>query len=211
MVTQTMTTQTLTSQTLTTSVPTATVTTPISSELSVAQFSHCFDIFSQKGYAATTLDDIAAGLGVGTAVLMHRYPTKQSLFGAMITGMTEHDLQGFRAYVSQGETQRQRLERTLEYIHQAGDYFYQQMKLFIGFYDQQQAGIEPPDSTLVGVSDDIDAALVELTSLPSEVREMLLSFMDGMNYARVYGAPLDQVQQCRLFTEMVFLYLEKKS
>lgn len=174
-----------------------------------ACFPQCFQIFARQGYAATTLEDLATGLNLPLSAIAMHYPTRQAFFIAMIESMTQQDLQGFRDYVSVGNTQRQRLERCLDYIHQAGDYFYEQMKLFIGFYDQQQAGLESADLTLVNVADAIDEVVQELTGLSSELVNIMLSFADGLNYARTYGVPIDKAHYSQVFIEMALLYLEQ--
>jgi AcrR family transcriptional regulator len=172
-----------------------------------AYFPQCFQIFAQQGYAATTLEDLATGLNLPLSAIATCYSTRQAFFVAMIESMTQQDLQSFRDYVLAGETQRQRLERCLDYIHQAGDYFYEQMKLFIGFYDQQQAGLESADVTLVNVADTIDQVVREVTGLPSELADIMLSFSDGLNYTRTYGVAIDKAHYSQVFIEMALLYL----
>ena len=40
-------------------------------------------IFGERGFAATTMDDIAAGAGVAKGAVYHHFPTKEALFEAV--------------------------------------------------------------------------------------------------------------------------------
>ena len=47
------------------------------------------DIFSQKGFAASTTKEIAAAAGVTEAIIFRHFPTKQDLYSAVVT--LKHD------------------------------------------------------------------------------------------------------------------------
>ena len=73
-------------------------------------------LFAQRGYAAVSLGDIAAAVGVSKAALYHHFPSKDELYTTMLCEL--FDLIGgyMRAIVSAPEPVHVRLQRLAEGI-----------------------------------------------------------------------------------------------
>ena len=68
-------------------------------------------LFAQRGYGATTIDDIGAAAGVSGPAIYWHYAGKQALLAAMLVDVSERLLQGGRTCVAQSTSDRQALGR----------------------------------------------------------------------------------------------------
>ena len=68
-------------------------------------------LFAQRGYGATTIDDIGAAAGVSGPAIYWHYAGKQALLAAMLVDVSERLLQGGRTCVAQSTSGRQALGR----------------------------------------------------------------------------------------------------
>lgn len=69
-------------------------------------------LLTERGYAAISMDDVAARVGISKPTLYHQFPTKQDLIAAMATHLLERML----ATVD-GETAASPLEWLLRFLH----------------------------------------------------------------------------------------------
>jgi AcrR family transcriptional regulator len=70
-------------------------------------------LFGERGYAATTLDEIAAAAGVTKPVLYRHFASKKALYIALLERHRE-DLPGFFARLPAGLSVEERMEAVLE-------------------------------------------------------------------------------------------------
>lgn len=71
--------------------------------------------FNQRGYHATSLDDIANSLGVTKAALYYYYPNKQKLLAACLERLMETSLKSLERAIAEGKNGREKIKLALEY------------------------------------------------------------------------------------------------
>jgi AcrR family transcriptional regulator len=71
-------------------------------------------LFAQRGYGATTIDDIGAAAGVSGPAIYWHYAGKQALLAAMLVDVSERLLHGGQACVAQSTSDQQALGRLVD-------------------------------------------------------------------------------------------------
>jgi len=72
------------------------------------------DLFSERGYLGTTVDDIAAGAGITKRTLYHHMKNKESILAEIHSAFIQVGLQRWEAVVSEGGTPTEVLSRLFE-------------------------------------------------------------------------------------------------
>lgn len=72
------------------------------------------DLFQERGYLGTTVDDIAARAGVTKRTLYHHMGNKESILAEIHSGFIEAGLQRWEAVVSEGGSPTEVLRRLFE-------------------------------------------------------------------------------------------------
>lgn len=67
-------------------------------------------VFAARGFAATTMDDVATAAGVTKPVLYQHFPSKRALFAEMLDDMGDQLLTELATATSRAETGRERVE-----------------------------------------------------------------------------------------------------
>lgn len=52
-----------------------------------------FDLFADRGYASLTMRELAQGIGVSTGTLYHYFATKEEVFDALMTHVTDAEIE----------------------------------------------------------------------------------------------------------------------
>ncbi len=60
------------------------------------------EVFAQAGYAATTVDDIAAGAGITKLIVYRHFDSKENLYRAVLEQVFERQVELFLANVAEG-------------------------------------------------------------------------------------------------------------
>jgi len=68
-------------------------------------------VFADRGFSATTMDDVAAAAGVTKPVLYQHFPSKRALFSEMLDDMGHELLTELATATSRAATGRERVER----------------------------------------------------------------------------------------------------
>jgi TetR/AcrR family transcriptional regulator len=71
--------------------------------------------FNRRGYHSTSLDDIAANLGVTKAALYYYFPNKQTLLAACFAHVMDAGFRSLKRARSEGNTGREKLHLALRY------------------------------------------------------------------------------------------------
>jgi TetR/AcrR family transcriptional regulator, cholesterol catabolism regulator len=72
------------------------------------------DLFSERGYLGTTVDDIAAGAGITKRTLYHHMANKESILAEIHSAFIQAGLQRWEAVVSEGGSPTEVLRRLIE-------------------------------------------------------------------------------------------------
>jgi AcrR family transcriptional regulator len=74
------------------------------------------EVLEEKGYYATSMDEIAARVGIAKGTIYGHFPGKEDLVIALLERNMRTSLQGIDAIIAQQTTSRGRLEALLRYI-----------------------------------------------------------------------------------------------
>jgi AcrR family transcriptional regulator len=74
-------------------------------------FAVALDLFAQRGYRATTMDDIAERAGVTKPLLYQHFSSKRALYLELVDSIAQELLTAIRAAVLRAEGPRQQVER----------------------------------------------------------------------------------------------------
>jgi AcrR family transcriptional regulator len=174
--------------------------------------SQCFDMFTEKGYAAITMREIAHGLGVSTGTLYHYFPSKEVLFEQLVEEWTRQDLLKAEAELETAQTLTDRIETAFHFIAKNEDYFLKQVLLLIDFH-QQQRGTASPNEILKLVCDRARDRVADLLGLQDpQIVVFVLSLIDGLILGRLYNEEVASFEkQGALLGKMLTVYLEQHS
>jgi AcrR family transcriptional regulator len=76
-------------------------------------------LFTERGYADTSIDQVANGARVTRGALYHHFASKQEIFGAVCDAVDARVLDRVRAAAAQGGTGEERLSRVLDAYFEA--------------------------------------------------------------------------------------------
>ena len=76
----------------------------------------CFSLFTDPGYAAISMRQIAERLGVSTGTLYHYFDSKQAIFEKMVLSRIEKDMREFGDRLQPLEFIEARVEIVFNYI-----------------------------------------------------------------------------------------------
>jgi AcrR family transcriptional regulator len=71
-------------------------------------------LFAERGYGATTIDDIGAAAGVSGPAIYWHYAGKQALLAAMLVDISERLLEGGRRCVAESSSDAQAVDRLVQ-------------------------------------------------------------------------------------------------
>jgi TetR/AcrR family transcriptional regulator, fatty acid metabolism regulator protein len=86
------------------------------------------EVLEEKGYYATSMDEIAARVGIAKGTIYGHFPGKEDLVVALLERNMRTFLQGIDAVIAQQTTSRGRLEALLRYI--MSDLLQKRMQVF---------------------------------------------------------------------------------
>jgi AcrR family transcriptional regulator len=92
-----------------------------------------FDLFAERGYAAITMRELAASLGVSTGTLYHYFPGKQAIFEALVDFLWEQDVLMAAALQALPPVLEKRVEALIDFLVAHRDYFMKQTALWLDF------------------------------------------------------------------------------
>jgi AcrR family transcriptional regulator len=169
-----------------------------------------FDLFAEKGYAAITMRQIAAGLGVSTGTLYHYFPSKEALFEQLLEEMARQDVSYVSAEMANAKDLRDRLKIGLQFVEYNHDYFFKQLLISIDYY-QQQSREHNQNNALEKLCEHIQVFITEMLGFPDpEITKFLFSFVDGLCISQIYGRNAAVYStQLELMLRMLIAYLEK--
>lgn len=105
--------------------------------------SRAFEIFADRGYAATSMRELAKGLGVSTGTLYHYFAGKDDIFEQMVTWTSERDIVSATASIRMDGTQLERVRSVVEWIESNRRYLQRRLMLVFEFrrHRQDEAGL----------------------------------------------------------------------
>lgn len=168
----------------------------------------CFDLFAERGYGSITMRQIAKGLKVSTGTLYHYFPSKESIFMQLVQELCEQDISTFLGQASEAWTLEERLKALTEFALQNGQYYYQQLLLWVDFAQQTRDASGKDIYFLQQVWERTRKALADYlqTSDPALV-DFVLIFMDGLFMQSIYGRGIQDMawfqEQSQLMIQMV--------
>jgi len=92
-----------------------------------------FEIFSDRGYAATSMRALAKGLGVSTGTLYHYFGGKDDIFEQMVSWTSERDILDALSAVSVAAGPQERLRAVFDWIRSNETYLQRRILLVFDF------------------------------------------------------------------------------
>lgn len=170
----------------------------------------CLDLFAERGYGSITMRQIAKGLGVSTGTLYHYFPSKESIFMQLVQELCEQDISSFFAQAPEAPTLEERLQAIVDFVFQHIQYYYQQLVLWVDFFQQTHNSPggevhflrqvwERARDTMADYLQISDPALVDF----------VMVFFDGLIMQYIYGRVYDQgVQDTAWFHRQTQLMIQ---
>lgn len=90
-------------------------------------------MFAEKGYRETSVDEIAARVGIAKGTVYLHFPGKEELVSAILEQMMESYLQAVNEVVALSATPRNKLEKILRVLY--GDFYHRRAQLFSSMYN----------------------------------------------------------------------------
>ena len=97
----------------------------------------CFRLFSRKGYANTSMREIARELGVSTGTLYHYFPTKEKMLEHMLEHVRESNVGEYLERSSEIRPVRERLNFLAEFWKEHGEHYQDVMLIALDFFRNQ--------------------------------------------------------------------------
>lgn len=105
-----------------------------------------FYLFSERGYAATSMRELASGLGVSTGTLYHYFGSKDAIFDQMVVWTAERDILDAMTEVTLTEGSGSRIEAVFGWIRANESYL---QRLLLMMFDFQRHRTDPEGRALV--------------------------------------------------------------
>jgi TetR/AcrR family transcriptional regulator, fatty acid metabolism regulator protein len=174
------------------------------------------EVLEEKGYYATSMDEIAARVGIAKGTIYGHFPGKEDLVVALLERNMRTFLQGVDAIVAQQTTSRARLEALLRYIMTG--LLQKQVQVFASVTRSLDFACQDPErearlhSLWQGVKDQI-VALIEEGKSSGEfkralsTRAMLCAFFSLLDTRRFQKHLFDDAQGSpQLVDELIEIY-----
>lgn len=164
----------------------------------------CFSLFTDRGYAAISMRQIAEGLGVSTGTLYHYFDSKQAIFEKMVLSRIEKDLREFGDRLQHLESIEARVELVFNYIGTCQDEIFKEISLYLEYY-QTQLKHEPGEHTILNqVYDRLFPEIKSTLGITNPIAaQLLFSSIDGLLLSRIYGCTIDWEGQGKLMGKMM--------
>lgn len=174
------------------------------------------EVLEERGYYATSMEEIAARVGIAKGTIYGHFPGKEDLVIALLERNMRTSLQGIDAIIAQQTTSRSRLEALLRYI--MTDMLQKQVQVFASITRSLDFVCQDPEreARLHGLwqrlKDQI-VALIEEGKTTGEfnraisTRAMLCAFFSLLDTRRFQKHLFDDVQGSRqLVDELIEIY-----
>src|SRR5207302_11280988 len=94
------------------------------------------EVLTEKGYYETSIDEIAARVGIAKGTVYLHFPSKEDLVVAIFEGNVQKMSQAVEAILSSELTARAKLEQLLQFIY--GGFFSRKSERFYSIYHQAE-------------------------------------------------------------------------
>jgi AcrR family transcriptional regulator len=174
--------------------------------------SQCLNVIAEKGYAAITMRQIAAGLGVSTGTLYHYFPSKDSLFDQLVEYISYQDTsEETIARVRELPTLEERLDAIFNFVAEHEEYFLHQTLMLIDFSRQKSRDEINQHETLRRAGERYEKAMMKMLEIEDPaIPLMIINLFDGLIVRRLYqGDRVSFTCQIQLLKEMLLSYLKE--
>jgi AcrR family transcriptional regulator len=163
----------------------------------------CFPLFTERGYAAITMRQIAEGLGVSTGTLYHYFKSKQAIFEQMVWRRVETDLRAFGDQLNGLESIEARVELVFSYFGRRQEEVFNEVTLYLEYY-QTQLKTKTQKTILNQVYDGFFPEIENVLGITNPIAaQLLFSSIDGLLLSRIYGCEIDWQAQGKMMGKMM--------
>jgi AcrR family transcriptional regulator len=163
----------------------------------------CFPLFTERGYAAITMRQIAEGLGVSTGTLYHYFESKQAIFEQMVWSRIENDLREFSDQLSALDAIETRVELVFSYFGSRQQEIFNEVTLYLEYY-QSQLKSDHKNTILNQVYDGFFPEIENTLGITNPIAaQILFSSIDGLLISRIYGCEIDWQAHGKMMGKMM--------
>ncbi len=163
----------------------------------------CFPLFTERGYAAMTMRQLAIGLGVSTGTLYHYFESKQAIFEQMVWRRVENDLREFGDQLHGVESIEARVEVVFNCFGSRQEEAFNEVKLYLEYY-QSQLKCENKKTILNQVYDGFFPEIENILGITNPIAaQILFSSIDGLLISQIYGCEIDWPAQGKIMGKMM--------
>ena len=142
-------------------------------------------VFSERGYRAASMSDVAATLGMGKASLYHYVGSKEEILVELYEDVLRENVIAARRIASSGETA---LDALAELIADRVAYTCRNRELLRVFFEEEAELPARQQSRLIGVRHEYEQTLLEMVSRGEEAGEFMLTTTPQIFVNTVLGA-----------------------
>ncbi|MBR8829741.1 MAG: Nucleoid occlusion factor SlmA [Chroococcopsis gigantea SAG 12.99] len=170
----------------------------------------CFDLFTEKGYAALTTRELAQELGVSTGTLYHYFANKADLFEQLVEHICQQDVLMAKAKIEGVDTLPAKLGALGEFLSSHDDKCIKQLFLWIEYSQQQDAEELKVSRFFEKVDEKYLQALMEIMNIQDRsLAWIVLNFINGIMLEKMWGNDKISIpEQMRLLGEIINTYIE---
>jgi AcrR family transcriptional regulator len=163
----------------------------------------CFQLFSQKGYSAITLRQMAAELGVSTGTLYHYFPNKQAIFEQMMLDRVEASIRQFDADLGNLGSLREKILGLFDYFQREEKAAIDELFLYIEYHQQQQREAQS-NPVVYQIFDRLKPQAARLLGIDNpQIIQFVFSIIDGLLLAQIYGQTIDWPAQAAIVSTLL--------
>jgi AcrR family transcriptional regulator len=146
------------------------------------------NLFAERGYASLGMRDIARALDVSTGTLYHYFDSKEALFDAVVSRVSEQDLSAVVALSDTPNDPRIRLHALFHYVAENEDRFAQEVLVLLEFRRANRVDSERRDVIRTAADAYVAAINAFLGIDDLALARLVLVVLDGLLIQRVLDA-----------------------
>jgi AcrR family transcriptional regulator len=135
-------------------------------------------LFAEKGYAETSMRQIAEALEVSTGTLYHYFPNKEELFKQLFLSISQRDVSEFLAMAQETSSLEERIDLIFAFVESNETEIYQFMPLTFDYLRIHQQN--SPEEFIQRSIEEYRNAIITLTQLPADLGLVVYSTLEGL-------------------------------
>lgn len=169
----------------------------------------CMGVFSKKGFANTTMRQIADEIGVSTGTLYHYFPTKLAILEQLFDHVRVYNIGDYLSRVKNVSTVEEKIEIISSFWMEYGDYYRTLILLGVDLFMNHNSG--STEQVFADFSDDYRNAMARELEIPAEVSTSLFIYLMGLMLHQVLTpGKISYSDQINIIRKMLLGYAKNR-